>query len=82
MTESRLLDLPAPAAQHRYAHKRGHAAQPGGGPVDETCGSCAHVRRARWTKCDLIEKPSRTRNGDVRLRDPACALWKENDDGR
>lgn len=72
------LDLPAPPQPRRYAQRRGHAAQPGDGPVGETCGSCAHVRRTSWTKCGLIPKPPRTRNGDVRLRDPACVLWSAN----
>lgn len=71
------LGLPDPAQPRRYAHRRGHAAQPGDGPADETCGTCAHVRRrGRWSKCGLVGAPSKTRNGDVRRRDPACALWR------
>lgn len=79
------LDLPTPAQPRRYAHKRGHAARPGDGPAGETCGSCAHAYRflgRPWTKCRLVEKPSKTRNGDIRLRDPACELWKGKDDER
>ena len=69
-----------PESAKRRMKMRGHAAQPGGGPTGERCGTCAHVvakaLAKRYWKCGL------RRGGwtggaasDVRLRDPACEKW-------
>ena len=60
----------------------GHAAPPGTGPANETCGSCAHLVRKRmaktYLKCGLMESVW-TGGGktDVRARDAACAKWEK-----
>lgn len=64
---------------------RGYAAVPGGGPVGETCRSCAHsyfVQPAvkRFYKCRL----TRFTNGsasDIKVKSPACRQWKARADG-
>jgi hypothetical protein len=64
----------------RSARKGLHAAEPGTGPADETCGSCAHLYRKEmartYLKCWLC-KPAWTGGGgtDVRARDKACSKW-------
>jgi hypothetical protein len=58
----------------------GYAAPPGMGPENETCGTCAHSHSPgghakNYWKCALV----RHTNGpatDIRLRSPACRLWK------
>lgn len=60
---------------------RGHAAMPGTGPKDQTCGSCGSMMRktstARaYTKCSRTQ--SKWTGGaatDVKLKDPACSHW-------
>ena len=60
---------------------RGHAAMPGTGPKDQTCGSCGSMMRKTsaaktYTKCSRTQ--SKWTGGaatDVRLKDPACSKW-------
>ena len=70
-----------PPATGKYA-ARGYAAAPGTGPLGETCRTCkhcfdsgAHSHRIFY-KCGLSRCQSRTKNGDVSTRSPACAKWE------
>ena len=58
-----------------------YAAQPGTGPVGETCGSCRHKRRMSmantWHKCELVQFGwTGGEATDIRLRTPACSKWE------
>jgi len=65
----------------------GYAAQPGGGPPGETCGSCefkikvGRGRKAYW-KCMKFHSPrtshqwSGSVSSDIRLKSPACRFWE------
>jgi hypothetical protein len=49
------------------------------GPVGETCGSCAHLVRVRFSKTYLkcAHGPvSRGPATDIRAKWPSCELWK------
>lgn len=64
---------------------RGYFAAPGGGPINETCGSCKHIYRhqaGRKTvhKCRLT-KFTWSAHSDVSSRSPACAAWEARDAG-
>lgn len=61
--------------------KRGHAAQPGGGPEGQQCRTCRHLRRLilskTYLKCGLIEtRWTGSEATDVRASDPACIKWE------
>lgn len=80
------LTLPA----HRDKPKKkytpnGYASRPGSGPVGESCGTCENAvkrnggRRYYW-KCMLMAKVWTASYGtDIRLKSPACALWRFKD---
>lgn len=59
----------------------GYAAEPGGGPAGETCGSCRHISRTTATaktylKCGLNSaRWTGGRKTDILSRSPACARW-------
>jgi hypothetical protein len=58
-----------------------HAAEPGTGPVGETCKTCAHLVRRRFSntylKCGLcVAKWTGGGATDVRARDDACSKWE------
>lgn len=84
MGSDELMELPAHvrAQANRGGYSRqGHAAQPGTGPREHTCGDCAHVTRATtgaqtFHKCLLMRAEwTGGRGSDVRARDPACRRW-------
>ena len=58
---------------------KGYAAEPGTGPVGETCKTCGHsdyVECAkRYWKCDL-RRHTASYATDIRLKSPACKFWK------
>ncbi len=64
---------------------RGHAALPGTGPDNETCGGCAHYRSCEYhdktyRKCWLVrEYWSHGPGTDIRQKDPACKEWERWD---
>lgn len=65
--------------------RKGYAAPPGSGPAGETCGTCAHHVRRRWSKvhhkCGLMRNVwNNARGTDILVRSPACSRW-EKDDG-
>lgn len=60
---------------------RGHAALPGTGPDGETCGTCRHMVRRKFSKaflkCGLNEAAwTRGPASDIRARDAACRKWE------
>lgn len=62
--------------------KAGFAALPGTGPEGETCGSCNHIVRLRYSrvypKCRLMERLWTCGPGtDILVRSPACRRWEE-----
>lgn len=72
------------ALMTRVPRKGLYAAQPGGGPEGETCGSCAHLRRKQmaktYLKCALTAKAWTGGAGtDVKARAPACSKWQKKD---
>lgn len=61
--------------------KTGHAWKPGTGPQGETCKTCAHLVRRRFSKvylkCGLMKAQWTGGPGsDVKARDPACKKWE------
>lgn len=66
---------------YHHPKKRGHAAPPGTGPEDETCGTCAFCRRIGtyskvFFKC--AKRSGKWTHGyatDIRKRDRACSEW-------
>lgn len=62
----------------------GYAALPGTGPAGETCGTCRHLYRRRFSKtylkCELM-KPYWTKGtgSDIRAKAPACRRWEPAD---
>lgn len=58
--------------------RRGHAAQPGTGPVGETCKTCQHYTlrhmSGTYRKCGLANW-TRGPGSDIRASDPACEKW-------
>jgi hypothetical protein len=63
-----------------YDTPRGYAFQPGTGPKDQTCSTCAHfVRRGKHFKCALC-RPNWTHSPrtDIRAKSPACTGWADN----
>lgn len=77
-----LMTLPESALRSSVVRKRGHAARPGTGPKDETCGSCMHRVSVNggnkiFSKCQLNKRNwTRGRSSDIRKKDPACARWE------
>lgn len=61
----------------RYDVPRGYAYQPGTGPRDETCATCAHlVRRGKFFKCALCRTNwTNSPRTDIRAKSPACSSW-------
>jgi hypothetical protein len=62
----------------------GYAAPPGGGPLGQTCRSCAHKRSMtntgakRWIKCALREATwTHGEATDIRASSPACVRWMQ-----
>lgn len=60
---------------------RGHAAEPGTGPVGESCGTCKHLTRHRhakvYLKCGLMRAAwSHGPKTDIRAGDAACKKWE------
>lgn len=69
------------SGKRREPIPRGHAAQPGTGPEGETCRTCDHLYRRRYSKtylkCGLMQAHwTGGRGSDVRARDPACRRWE------
>lgn len=75
------LDIPV---AHQPGERYGHAAPPGTGPADETCGSCAHIQRRDigsrcFFKCGVLPaKFVHGRKTDILKTDSACAMWEDN----
>ena len=84
MSETDLFGNPAPKTpprRRRATNKRGHAAQTGTGPAGETCGTCEHLARRRFSKtylkCGLMHAHWTSGAGtDIRARDAACSRWE------
>ena len=61
--------------------RTGYAADPGTGPKDERCNTCAHFCRVKYAntyfKCGL-RRPNWTGGSgtDIRARSPACRFWE------
>ena len=58
---------------------RGHAAQPGAGPHEQTCSTCRHCRVPGWgrRKCALMEATwTDGSETDIQGKDPACERWQ------
>jgi hypothetical protein len=58
----------------------GYARRPGSGPKGEACRTCQHATAynyhdRRYFKCWLV-KPTHGPGTDIRLKSPACELWK------
>lgn len=68
-----------PNGGKHYTKPAGYVAQPGTGPVGETCGSCKHISGGRnWNKCKLNRgKWTHGRKTDVLSRSPSCAKWEQ-----
>jgi hypothetical protein len=59
----------------------GYAQPPGSGPKGETCKTCKHLARIRYSKtylkCALIKEGWTHGTGtDVKAKAPACRLWE------
>ena len=71
-----LMVLPPPKPKPRPApERRGHAANPGTGPVGMICGGCAHCDRSRALSAYCLKETVRLHQG-ILVDDPACHLWK------
>jgi len=79
------VDPDAPMTTARKKPRRevpkGYYAAPGSGPAGETCKTCAHVARVRFSKtyikCDRIRARWTGSYGtDIRLKSPACSGWE------
>ena len=62
-----------------------YAALPGTGPKGETCGSCRHLYRRRYSKvylkCALCEpKWTGGPGSDIKARAPACSKWEKREE--
>jgi hypothetical protein len=61
------------------AVRRGYVAPPGTGPKDETCASCAFIKRVQlaktYLKCGLFPRPTGGQATDILARSPACREW-------
>lgn len=60
---------------------KGYAMTPGTGPAGETCKTCRHLARIRYSKtylkCALIQAGWTHGPGtDVKARAPACGKWE------
>lgn len=69
-----------PRGKH-YVQPRGYAHPPGTGPEGETCGTCKHMARNKWSKvylkCDLARHLwTHGPGSDIRARSPACKAWE------
>ena len=65
---------------------RGYAAPPGTGPEGETCRSCRHLARVRYSrtflKCELNRAAwTKAPWTDIRAGSPACRKWQAGDPG-
>ena len=63
---------------------KGYAAQPGSGPKGETCKTCAHLVRKRYSRYHLKcwQNRGRWTNGpgsDIKASAPACRLWEKRE---
>lgn len=81
MTDTDLWNQPIGADKRSTPLPKGHAGKPGSGPAGETCGSCRHLARFRYSKtylkCRLLEKQWTHGPGtDVRAKDAACLKWE------
>lgn len=68
----------------RLAKIKGHAWQPGTGPIGETCKSCKHYVTRQWSKtyrkCGLMQTHwTRGAGTDIRASDPACKKWERGE---
>lgn len=67
----------------RVTKANGYAAQPGTGPEDEFCKTCAHYRRTMthaksYPKCFLRERFwTHGPGSDIRAKSPACRHWEK-----
>lgn len=61
-----------------YDIPRGYAFQPGTGPKDQTCSTCAHFcRRGKFFKCSLTRHNwTHGASTDIRAKSPACSAWR------
>lgn len=63
---------------------RGYVARPGSGPKNETCGTCKHLCRIKYSKtylkCGLVKHAwTASPKTDVRAKSPACQLWERGE---
>lgn len=63
---------------------KGYAGTPGKGPDGQTCGTCLHLVRRRYSrsylKCGLMRAIWTGGGGsDVRFRSPACDKWEKQE---
>lgn len=71
-----------PERKRKGPRPNGYAWKPGTGPKGETCGSCKHHVRRRYTsktyfKCLLMrEHWKASRTSDILVRSPACKFWE------
>lgn len=85
--EARAIEL-AGKKKRKPTQPSGYATKPGSGPAGETCKTCCHAWRANhgnghFWKCELV-KPTRGPGTDIRLKSPACSMWKrksKNEEG-
>jgi hypothetical protein len=74
--------LIVPEMRDAPPRRRGHAANPGSGPEDETCGTCRHLARVHYhdktyRKCGLMKHNwTHGPGSDIRRKDPACRWWE------
>ena len=77
-----------PKKENPYkGRSRAHPYPPGSGPKGESCGTCARARclpyhGKNYWKCWYMRHTWTHGLGtDIRLKDPACKLWKEKQCG-
>lgn len=60
---------------------KGYAATPGTGPKGETCKTCKHLVRLRYSrtylKCAKARKVTKGPGTDIRAKSKACCLWEK-----
>jgi len=74
-----------PGGKRRSTVPNGYAARPGTGPAGETCKTCKHICRHRWSKVYLkcgMAKGLWTHGpgSDIKASSPACAKWEKPDE--
>ena len=77
-----LVQLKREGKKRKPTKANGYAALPGTGPAGETCGTCAHHVRRRWSKvynkCALrVDDWTMSTGTDIRVSSPACSKFKK-----